>query len=257
MGMPASGDSRTPRRWRERIKPTALFIPWELVWFVYIGTTLFALRLIARSRRIGVVPKHACVFCATHVGGFDPLFVVLQSRRWRMKALFTGDERYPFVRFLFQAVWRFRVSQDPERKAVLNPQTLAAAVRYLERGGSVMVFPEGHRFWERKLYPGVAQIAHRSGVPIVPVGLENAYVYRVGAEHDPLLRAVRRIVRETHRRGCVGVRFGKPILPDPSLSEAEDVDRMMRAIERWFGEFYLTCYRLPGSTWCPNPPLRL
>lgn len=226
------------------------------MWLLYVGIILFVLPIVARSKRRGTVREEACVFCVTHVGGFDPLFLVRESRRWRMKALFMGDERYPFVGFLFQAVWRFRVSQDPERKAGLNPQTLDAVVRYLQRGGRVMIFPEGHRFWERKLYPGVAQIAHRSGVPIVPVGLENAYIYRPGAEHDPLFRAVRRIVRETHRRGCVGVRFGEPIHPDPSLSEAEDVDRMMRAIERWFGEFYLTCYRLPGPTWCPNPSLR-
>jgi len=95
----------------------------------------------------------ACVLCVTHVGSFDPLFVVRASRRWRMKAVFQVDERYPFLGFLYHAVWRFRVTQDPERRRILNPQTMDMLVRYLQRG-SVMIFAEGHRFWERRLYPG-------------------------------------------------------------------------------------------------------
>lgn len=223
------------------------------MWLTYVAVIVVLLPRVARSRRSGRVPDGACILCVTHVGSFDPLFVVRESRRWRMKAVFQVDERYPFLGFLYHAAWRFRVTQDPERRRILNPQTLATMVRYLQRGGSVMIFPEGHRFWERRLYPGVAQVAHRSGVPIVPVGLENAYVYRAGAEHDPLFFTLRRIVRETRRRGYVVVRFGEPIQPDPSQPEAEDVDRMMRAVERSFGEFYRTCYGLSGPTWNPHP----
>lgn len=256
MGVPASRDRKTLARlriWARRFSDFLLVIPRELVWLTYIAAVAFLLPLVVRSRRVGDIPGGACIFCVTHVGSFDPLFVVRQSRRWRMKAVFKGDERYPFVGFLFQAIWWFRVTQDPERKRILNPRTMAAVVRYLQRGGSVMIFPEGHRFWERSLYPGVAQVAHRSEVPIVPVGLENAYVYRPGAEHDPLFRMLGKAVKETQRRGCVVVRFDAPIHPDPSQPEGEDVDRMMRAVERSFSEFYRMCYGLPGPTWNPNP----
>lgn len=243
---------RALQSWWGRIRPLALFVPWEVVWLLYVLTILVILPCIVRSKRCGTVPRQACIFCVTHVGGFDPLFVVRASRRWRMRAVFKGDERYPFVAFLFESVWRFRVSHDPEHKTALNVQTLDAVVRYLRGGGSAMIFPEGHQFWEGRLYPGVARVAHRANAPIIPVGLENARVYYPGAERNPLLRAVHRIIRETHRRGWVGVRFGEPIYPDSSQSEVEDVDRMMRAIERWFGEFYRTCYGLLGPTWSPN-----
>ncbi len=163
------------------------------------------------------------------------------------------DEHHPWLRFFYQAFFRFRVTGDPREKGSLNARTLDAATRYLRRGGSVMVFPEGHRYWEGRLYPGAAKLAHRSGVPIVPVLLGNAYVYRPGAEHDPLFRMLGRIVKETRRQGCVVVQFGEPIQSDPSQPEAEDVDRMMRAVERSFGEFYRTCYGLSGPTWNPNP----
>ncbi len=241
------------RAWGQRFSRILLFVPCELVWLLYVGVVAILLPWLARSRRAGRIPPGGCILCVSHVGSFDPLFVVRESRRWRMKAVFQVEDRYPFLGFLYHAVWRFRVTRDPQRRAILNPQTVAAVVRYLRRGGTVMVFPEGHRFWERKLYPGVAQIAHRSGAPIVPVGLENAYVYRPGAENDPLFRMLVRIVRETRRQGCVVVRFGAPILPDPTLPEGEDVDRTMRAVERWFAEFYRTCYGLKGPTWLSRP----
>lgn len=216
---------------------------------MYFAVILFILPLVVRSRRVGQPPQGACLFCVTHVGSFDPLFVIRHSRRWRMRAVFQMDERHPKLRFFYQAFFRLRVSQNEKEKDLLNRETLAAAVRYLQRGGSVMVFPEGHRYWEGRLYPGAARLAHRAGVPLVPALLANAYVYRPGAEEDPLMRMCLRILRETRRLGGVAVHFAPPILPDPSRPEGEDVDRMMRQVERVFGEFYRDAYALPGPRW--------
>lgn len=110
------------------------------------------------------------MLAVTHVGTFEPLFVTYAGRFWRAKALFAVDPRYPFLRFIYGAFWGFEVTTDPERKKWLNPRTLARAVDYLRRGGVVMVFPEGERFWERVLYPGAAVLGRRAGVPLVPVG---------------------------------------------------------------------------------------
>lgn len=220
----------------------------EAVWLLYLLAALL-LPLAVGVEAVGRVPSGACLFCVTHVGSFDPLFVVRCSRRWRARALFQVDERHPWLRFFYQAFFRLRVSQDPKERGSLNPQTVACAARYLRRGGSVLVFPEGHEYWKGRLYGGVAVLAHRSGVPIVPVLLGNAYVYRPGAEDDPLGRMFLRILRETRRRGKVTVEFALPIPPDTSLPEEEDVDRMMREVERVFGEFYHRELGRPGPRW--------
>ena len=128
----------------------------------------------------GDPPRPPCVLAVTHMGTFEPLFVAYAGRFWRAKALFAVDPRYPFLRFIYGAFWGFEVTTDPERKKWLNPRTLARAVDYLRRGGVVMVFPEGERFWERVLYPGAAVLARRAGVPLVPVGVECGYFYRSG-----------------------------------------------------------------------------
>jgi len=231
-----------------RIGALLCALPYEAVWGMYFLATVL-LPLVVPSHAVGRPPRGPCLFCVTHVGSFDPLFVVRHSRRWRARALFHVDERHPWLRFFYQAFFRFRVTRDPREKGSLNARTVAAAVRYLAGGGSVMVFPEGHLYWEGRLYPGVAKLAHRSGAPIVPVLLGNAYVYRPGAEEEPLGRMCLRILRETRRLGGVAVHFAPPILPDPSRPEGEDVERMMRQVERVFREFYRDAYALPGPRW--------
>ena len=224
-----------------------------LIGLAYAGLCRFLVPVFFRVERVGRPPVPPCVLAVTHVGTFEPPFVAYASRFWRAKALFAVDPRYPFLRFIYGAFWGFEVTTDPERKKWLNPRSLARAVDYLRRGGVVMVFPEGERFWERVLYPGAAVLARRAGVPLVPVGLENAYCYHPGAESQPLFQAAWRVFRETRRRGAVRVHFGDPILPDPSLPEREDVDRMMRALARAFGDYYNRFYGdIPQPRWPPR-----
>lgn len=61
---------------------------------------------------------------------------------------------------------------DRERGGRANRDQLSTAVTYLQRGRSVLIFPEGtraadHRF--RPLKKGAAQLALRAGVPLLPV----------------------------------------------------------------------------------------
>lgn len=220
----------------------------ELAWLGYV-LFLLGLTSVVRTRRVGPRPPRPCVLAVTHVGGFEPLFVTRASGHWRGWALYSLDRPTPVVRFLCRAFWRFGVTQDPARKDRVNPRTLAAAVRYLQRGGSLMVFPEGDKFWERRLYRGAAVLAKRAQVPLIPVGLENALVLRPGEEHLPLWQGFPRALGRTLRKRWIGVHFAPPIWPEPSLPEEDDVDRMMRELERAFREFYGRFYGLPGPVW--------
>lgn len=218
----------------------------------YAAMCRFLIPLVFRVEGVGKPPPPPCVLAVTHVGTFEPMFVAYAGRCWWAKALFAVDPRYPFLRFIYGAFWGFEVTTDPERKKWLNPRSLSRAVEYLRRGGVVMVFPEGERFWERVLYPGAAVLARRAGVPLVPVGLENAYCYHPQAEAQSLLRAAWRIIQETRKKGTIRVHFSPPILPDPTLPEREDVDRMMRKVADAFGEYYGRFYGLPRPTWPPK-----
>ncbi|MFN3346480.1 MAG: lysophospholipid acyltransferase family protein [Candidatus Bipolaricaulaceae bacterium] len=232
------------RLWREVVVWIALETCWLGYWLC-----MWVLTTLVRTRRFGPRPQRPCVLAVTHLGGFEFFFVTRASGHQRGWALYSLDRPNPIVRFLSRAFWRFGVTQDPKRKHIVNPRTLAEAVRYLKNGGSLMVFPEGARFWERKLYPGAAVLAKRAGVPLIPVGLENALVHKPGEENLPLWQGFPLALWRTVRKRWIAVHFADPILPDPTLSEEEDVDRMMRALERAFREFYQKFYGLPGPVW--------
>ncbi|MGQ9700618.1 MAG: lysophospholipid acyltransferase family protein [Candidatus Bipolaricaulaceae bacterium] len=219
--------------------------------FCWLGYLLFSVVLttIVRTKRVGPKPPHPCVLAVTHIGGFEPLFVMRASSHWRGRAIYTKDWPNALVRFLCWAFWRFGVTQDPVCKRRVNPRTIEEAVRYLKRGGSLMVFPEGDKFWEGRLYQGAALLAKRAGVALIPVGLENALIYEPGAEKLTIWRGFPRALWKTLQKRWVAVHFLEPILPDPHLPEKEDINRMMRALEHAFHQFYQTFYGLPGPTW--------
>lgn len=225
-------------------------VAYEFFWGWYFLFILF-LACLVRIRRKGEKPRRPCVLAVTHVSGygFDPLFVTWASRHFRGFALYSLDRPGRLARFLAHSFWRFGVTKDPAKKTIINPKTMEAAVQFLKRGGSLQVFPEGDRFWERKLYPGAAILAKRAQVPLIPVGLENVPAYEPGVESLPVLRGIIRAFRKTVGKRWIAVHFADPIFPDPKLSEEEDVDRMMRQLERTFREFYQKFYGLPGPVW--------
>jgi 1-acyl-sn-glycerol-3-phosphate acyltransferase len=108
--------------------------------------------------------------------------------------------RNPFFRFMVErggGIWIERGASD--RRA------LEAALAALERGWVVGISPEGRRSRSgglEKGKPGVAALAYRASVPIVPMGITNMGV---------LSRSLMRL-----HRARVTVRFGEPFrLPPP------------------------------------------
>lgn len=219
--------------------------------FCWLGYLLFSVVLttIVSTRRVGPKPPRPSVLAVTHIGGFEPLFVMRASSHWRGRAIYTRDWPNPLVRFLCWAFWRFGVTQDPLRKHLVNPRTIEEAVHYLKERGSLMIFPEGDKFWERRLYQGAARLAKRAGVPLIPVGLENALVYEPGDEHLPIWRGFPRALWKTLKKRWIAVHFATSIRPDPTLSEEEDVNRMMQELAQVFHAFYQKFYGLPGPAW--------
>lgn len=186
-------------------------------------------------------PRGPLIVVANHISIMDPPLVggwlaPLLGRRPRFLAkasLFVG----PLGAFLrSQGV-------IPVKAGGSDVEAFRAARAVLKGGGIVVIFPEGTRSLDGRLQearPGVALLAARSGVPILPLGISNT---------DVLLGRGKRLPRLGTR---VTMRVGTPftLVADPSLprrqalSEAnEELMRRIAALvdERHRGRFAGDC----------------
>ncbi len=95
-----------------------------------------------------------------------------------------------------------RVGSIPVNLERPDPGAIKRALRVLEEGRIVGIFPEGPFSQEGRLVPGqpgVAMIALRSGVPVVPAAIEGTFEALVG----------RRFY--VPRKRLLSVRFGEPL----------------------------------------------
>jgi 1-acyl-sn-glycerol-3-phosphate acyltransferase len=102
----------------------------------------------------------------------------------------------------FHPYFHDHVGSIPVSLARPDPGAIRRAIRVLEQGGVVGIFPEGPFSRHGRLVrgqPGVALVALRSGVPVVPAAIEGTF--------DAL--AARRFF--VPRRVPLSVRFGAPL----------------------------------------------
>jgi 1-acyl-sn-glycerol-3-phosphate acyltransferase len=102
----------------------------------------------------------------------------------------------------FHPAFHRRVSSIPVNLERPDPGAIKRALRVLERGRVVGIFPEGPFSREGRLVhgqPGVGMIALRSGAPVVPAAIVGTYEALIGRRfHVP-------------RRHPLSVRFGPPM----------------------------------------------
>lgn len=71
-----------------------------------------------------------------------------------------------------------RVGAVPTRRYQIDPQAVRVALRLIERGEGVGVFPEGERSWDGRLRPlrsGTIRLLLKAGVPVIPCGMVGTY----------------------------------------------------------------------------------
>jgi 1-acyl-sn-glycerol-3-phosphate acyltransferase len=109
------------------------------------------------------------ILAPVHRSNFDSVLVATQSRR-RIRAL--GKESLfttPGVSYVCAALGAI-----PVRRGEADREALMAARELLDRGESMIVFPEGGRCDGNEvgpLFDGAAWLAARTGAPIVPIGI--------------------------------------------------------------------------------------
>ncbi|MEZ5408876.1 MAG: lysophospholipid acyltransferase family protein [Acidimicrobiales bacterium] len=126
--------------------------------------------LRVRARNTDVLDRPGpTILAPVHRSHLDSVLVACQSRR-RIRAL--GKESLfttPGVSYVCAALGAI-----PVRRGEADRDALQAAKALLDRGESMIVFPEGGRRYGNEIGPlfdGAAWLASRTGAPVVPIGI--------------------------------------------------------------------------------------
>ena len=175
------------------VEHPSLYLP--LKWFV----RFVLMPTLTRTRAEGVenIPKRGPFFLVpNHQSVLDPLIIQAMCPRTVHSMTKSTQFANPFMRYLLP-----RIAAFPTRRYRVDPQTVRVALRNIEAGHGVGLYPEGERSWDGQLQPlrrGTLRLLLKTGAPVVPVGISGSY--------DVWPRWSKR-----PRRCPVRVRFGTPI----------------------------------------------
>lgn len=173
------------------------------------GITFFDVRFFFSHR----VPKSGPVIIASsHQSLLDPVLVGICFDRSCSYLARETLFRIPILGGLIRNLRAFPVP----RESTAPRKALEVCFSILEKGHSLLLFPEGTRSYDGRLQPlkrGVALVARRSRAPVVPVVIEGSY------KSWPRTRAF-------PRPASVRIFFGEPITFDPAESSDSFIDRL-------------------------------
>lgn len=140
---------------------------WRVLHFYLRG-----LHRITIANPCPIPPRGPAIVVCNHISGIDP--VVLQSACFRLITWMMAREYYeqPLGRWFFK-----RIDAIPVDRSGRDLAATRAALRALEAGRLLGIFPEGHISPTRDLQPfqtGVALVAIKGGVPVYPAFIEGS-----------------------------------------------------------------------------------
>jgi 1-acyl-sn-glycerol-3-phosphate acyltransferase len=158
-----------------------------------IGFTLLA--KLDRVEGLENVPTHGpAIVMINHIAFVDPIAVIHVLPRNIIPMAKEEVFGYPLIG-IFPRVWRV----IPVRREEVDRQALHQALDILKAGEIVLVAPEGTRHNNlQDAKEGVAYLASRSGVPVVPTAIDGSIGF-------PCLRTNSR-----WREPGIVIRFGRP-----------------------------------------------
>ena len=142
-------------------------------WFYRIA--VFVLRplvlLLFPTRAIGRenIPAGGALLCINHASAWDPVLVVVKLSGRTPLRFMAKQELFqnPILAWLLRKVGAFPVNRGGN-----DIQAIKTALKSLQEGAKLVVFPEGTRVeqeGEASAKGGVVMLATRAGVPMVPV----------------------------------------------------------------------------------------
>ena len=153
------------------------------------------------------LPKNsAFIIAANHQSFFDDLALPCLVVPYLDKRVHFYANRIFFKNFFLRKFlnWSSSIPVAVDKKLDskhVNENAFKKAMGFIENGGIVGIFPEGHRSEDGKLKEartGVARLAIAAGVPVVPIGIIGSYKILPKGKMLPRLKRCR-------------VRIGKPI----------------------------------------------
>ncbi len=190
-------------------------------------TLCFRLRVTGAEH---IPARGPVIFAANHPSQMDPLVLgAAIPRRFTFLAaaeLLTMPVLGPLVR-PFRPV--------SVRRGQFDIRAIKDCLEHLRQSDALLIFPEGKISRDGRLNPpheGLAFLAHRGGVPVIPVGVKGTYqVWPLGTRSP--------------RHGTITVQIGSAIVPDRASgpkTQAALTERVMAAIAA-----------LAGESWTPVP----
>lgn len=175
---------------------------WRAVVIGVVGRTLGVTLPLRVTGTENVPPSGPLIVVANHLSNADPPILIVAFPR---PLFFMGKSelfRNPILGWIVRKFGGFPVERGTADRAALRH-----ALKVLNEGIAIGIFPEGGRSKTGALrpgLPGVGLLALQSGSPVLPVGLTGTEVYPVNGDWP--LRRPRGMPRG------VGVRFGEPFL---------------------------------------------
>ena len=208
------------------------FVRWLVRVFFFRGTGGFRILGLENVPRAGPL-----IVSPNHVSHLDPPATACSMPR---PITFMAKAEL-FDHKLFG--WLIRsLGSFPVRRGEGDTEAIRTALKLLEQGKAVLMFPEGTRGGGTQLLPfnkGVAMIAKRSGAKVLPVGISGTHTKWPKGGKGP-------------KFGRVTVVYGKPVTFDEIAqgeTEAEKRESFSRALE----ERILSLCKIGGYEPEPSP----
>jgi len=193
---------------------------YRVVQWVMLSLFVTFLGLRATGRR-NVPATGAALLVSNHLSHLD-VFVLGLTLSRPLNYVARSSLFFPPLGFLIRSVGGFPIQREG-----IGTQGLKETLRRLRAGGIVALFPEGTRTRDGALGPlkqGIAVLASRAGVPIVPAAIAGSFEAWPRSQILPRPHPIR-------------VHFGKPI--EPSVMAGRDPESLTCLIR----EGILACQR--------------
>jgi len=164
---------------------------------------------------LGNLPDEPCIFVANHKSILDPIALMDAIDR---RVFFIASKdlyRMPILSLILNAL-----ETIPIKKNSADVSALKKAIKMLDDGRSIALFPEGGISLDKsviKIYKGAMYLSCKTGCPIVPVGISGTDVVLPIGEYLP-------------HAGRISVTIGKSIYPDVSMDKGDCLDKMAHEV---------------------------
>jgi 1-acyl-sn-glycerol-3-phosphate acyltransferase len=196
-----------------------------LLWYravrLLVSTFAAAIGGWRATGRRNIPPTGGVMLVSNHASFLDVLFLGVGSER-PLNYVARSTLFNPVLGPLIRSVGAFPIQREG-----MGASGMKETLRRLRAGGVVTLFPEGTRTEDgevQELKPGIALLASRAGVPVVPAGIAGTFRSWPKGRLLPIPRPIR-------------IHYGPPILPsdleglDPASVTRLIHDRISESVE--------------------------